>query len=60
MAQSGEPVVAGETNTEVGLAGKKSIETVKGVGSIDLYSVFDFALYKQFLMPGSLKNCGIW
>ena len=23
--------VAGETNTEVGLAGKKSIETVKGV-----------------------------
>ncbi|XP_055954643.1 WD repeat-containing protein 3 [Patella vulgata] len=29
VGQSGEPVVAGETTTEVGLAGKKSIETVK-------------------------------
>lgn len=34
VAQSGEPVVAGETNTEVGLAGKKSIETVKGAEKI--------------------------
>ncbi|KAK6169407.1 hypothetical protein SNE40_020470 [Patella caerulea] len=29
VGQSGEPVVAGEATTEVGLAGKKSIETVK-------------------------------
>ncbi|ESO84126.1 hypothetical protein LOTGIDRAFT_184187 [Lottia gigantea] len=29
VGQSGEPVVAGETTNEVGLAGKKSIETVK-------------------------------
>ncbi|CAG2197288.1 DIP2 [Mytilus edulis] len=34
VAQSGEPVVAGETNIEVGLAGKKSIETVKGAEKI--------------------------
>lgn len=30
-AIEGETVVPGETNTEVALAGKKSIETVKGV-----------------------------
>ncbi|KAJ8314591.1 hypothetical protein KUTeg_006741 [Tegillarca granosa] len=41
VADSGEPVVPGETNTEVGLAGKKTIETVKGaeriMEAIELY-----------------------
>lgn len=41
LAHSGEVVVPGETNTETGLAGKKSIETVKAaeriMEALDLY-----------------------
>ncbi|KAK3576496.1 hypothetical protein CHS0354_034171 [Potamilus streckersoni] len=41
LAQGGEPVVPGETNTEAGLAGKKTIETVKAaerlMEAVELY-----------------------
>ena len=33
VGQDGEVVVPGETNTETGLAGKKSVETVKAVST---------------------------
>ncbi|KAK7493105.1 hypothetical protein BaRGS_00015626 [Batillaria attramentaria] len=42
VAQGGEPVVAGETTTEVSLAGKKTIETVKAaerlIEAVEIYS----------------------
>lgn len=32
--------VPGETNTETGLAGKKSVETVKAVSLLSLFVIF--------------------